>query len=147
MGEAGVVRVLAIGESGEICSPPFSRLEQRGCECYFAKSQTELASLLERIQFDIVLSARTLQGTGTGGLGGSLWGGRSSLFYIARVGDDCWWLPVLRRGRECFGSPALRTKEFMNALDDLIRQIRNDGQVHWNTTVENTPTEERQNPC
>jgi hypothetical protein len=145
--KTGVVTVLAIGESGEMCSSSFSRLEQRGCECYFAKSQTELASLLESMQFDIVLSARTLQGTGTGGLGGLLWGGRSSLFYIARVGDDCWWLPVLRRGRECFGSPALRTNEFMNALDDVIREIRGEDQARWNTAVENTSREARATPC
>jgi len=145
--ETGVVRVLAIGESGEMCSWSLPRLEERGCECHLAKSQTELANLLERMQFDIVLSARTLQGSGTGGLGGLLWGGRSSLFYIARVGGDCWWLPVLRRGRECFGSPALRTNEFMNAFDDVIREIRGEDRTRWNTAVENKLREARATPC
>ena len=113
----------------------------------FRQVPTELASLLERMQFDIVLSARTLQGTGTGGLGGLLWGGRSSLFYIARDGDDCWWLPVLRRGRECFGSPALQTNEFMCALDDAIREIRGEDRARWNTAVEDKLREARTTPC
>ena len=144
MDDVDVVRVLLIGDSTQACFP---RLEEHGCECHFAKSQRELAALLEHLRFDIVLSARTLQGIGTGGLGGLLWGRRSSLFYIARVGDDCWWLPVLRCGHECFGSPALRTNEFMNALDDVIREVRSDDQVRWSAALKKTRREERSTLC
>jgi hypothetical protein len=147
MDQRGIVKVLLIGDNAQVFSLSLPRLEEDSCECYFAKSQEEVACLLEHTQFDIVLSTRTLRGTGTGGLGGLLWGGRSSLFYALRVEIDCWWLPVLQRGQECFGRPALRTSEFMSALDDVIREIKTDGRVRWSTAPENQLTQERSNPC
>ena len=147
MDGAGIIRVLLIGDSAQMFSLALRGLKEVGCECYFAESREEMAWQLRHTQFDIVLSTRTLQGAGTGGLGGLLWGRRSSLFYALRVEGDCWWLPVLQRGQECFGRPALRTCEFMSALDDFIQANKTDGQARLSTALGNSPTPERSNPC
>jgi hypothetical protein len=126
MVEAGTVSVLLVTDDAKAFSLSLRLLEESGCKCHFAKSKEDIAKLLEHGQFDIVLSTRMIRGTATAGLGGLLWGKRSSLFFAMRVENGCWWLPVLRHGENCFGTPALSASVFISVLDDLIREIRND---------------------
>lgn len=119
-------RVLLIGETVNDSSYLAKRLEERGCECSFAKSHRESASLIRKREFDLVLSpARLRDGSGSA-LIGQLSGSGTTLFYYYTVERGCWWLPALRRGQECFGSPALRSTEFVTVLDEIIKNIRSE---------------------
>jgi hypothetical protein len=51
-------------------------------------------------------------------------GSGATMFYSFAVEYGCWWLPALRRGQKCFGSPALRPSEFMCLLNEMIRELR-----------------------
>ena len=117
-------RVLLIGETINDSSYLAKRLKERGCECGFAKSYRESASLIRQREFDLVLSpARLRDGSGSA-LIGQLSGSGTTLFYYHAVERGCWWLPALRGGQECFGSPALRSREFVTVLDEIIKEIR-----------------------
>jgi len=122
--QAGEARVLIIADNADVYSSALERLEQGGCERHLARSPQDVETLLERGPFDIVLSTRVLQGRSTSNLGSLLWHARSSLYYALGAGEDCLWLPVLKQGRECYGAPALRTGEFLTALDELVRELR-----------------------
>jgi hypothetical protein len=120
MRQAPTTKVLMIGDNSGAFALPLRRLEQRGCECRVASSREDLEALLGQGPFDLVLSTRTLRGRSTSGLSGLLCREGSSLFYALGADPDSWWLPVLKRGRGCFGAPALRANEFMAALDDVV---------------------------
>jgi hypothetical protein len=122
-------RVLLIGETINDSSYLAKRLEERGCHCSFAKSYQESASLLRQGDFDLVLSPARLRDCGGASLIDQLNGSGATLFYYHAVERGCWWLPALRRGRECFGSPALRPSEFVTVLDELIKELRSEEPV------------------
>ena len=60
---------------------------------------------MNRKQFDIVLSMRRLEGSSTDWLCAALSGSRTTLFYALPVEVGCWWVPILKVGRDRFGSP------------------------------------------
>jgi hypothetical protein len=51
-------------------------------------------------------------------------GSGTTVFYFYAVEHGCWWLPALKRGRKCFGSPAFRGREFVVVLDEVMKQIQ-----------------------
>jgi hypothetical protein len=53
-------------------------------------------------------------------------GQRVSMFYMRPVEEDCWWLPVLRNGENCLGTPAIRTSGFTYVLVEIIKGIITD---------------------
>jgi hypothetical protein len=122
-------KVLLIGETTNDSSYLAKRLEERGCHCSFTKSYQESASLLRQDGFDLVLSPARLRDCGGASLIDQLSGSGATLFYYHAVERGCWWLPALRRGRECFGSPALRPSEFVTVLDELIKELRSEEPV------------------
>jgi hypothetical protein len=123
-GGLAVVKVLLAGDSPQAFSLSQGHLERKGCQCHFAKSQRELEQLLNQKQFDIVLTMHRVKGSSTGSLGALLLGSRTTLFYVLPVEVGCWWVPVLRVGAGCFGAPALRPREFYDALTGIIDEIR-----------------------
>jgi hypothetical protein len=122
--EKGDVEVLLVGDGPQVFSLSQGRLERKGCRCHFAKSQRKLEELLNQKQFDIVLTMPRIEGSSTDWLGAALSGSRATLFYVLPVEVGCWWVPVLRVGAECFGAPALRPREFSEALDGIVDEIR-----------------------
>jgi hypothetical protein len=123
-GDPALVKVLLAGDSPHVFSLSQQRLERKGCQCHFARSQRELEQLLNRTEFDIVLTIHRIKGPSTGSLGALLLGSRTTLFYVLPVEVGCWWVPVLRIGAECVGASALRPSEFSNVLDELVDEIR-----------------------
>jgi CheY-like chemotaxis protein len=119
----GILRVLLVGESPQSFSLSRQFLERSGCECHFAGSLEAAKDLLDRWQFDIVLSMRAIPGETIQKLVRLLSGSGVSLFSSLRVEEGSWWLPVLQFGKESYG-PALRVKEFTHVLDDLRNQVR-----------------------
>ena len=122
--EEGTVEVLLVGDGPQVFSLSRGQLESKGCRCHFARSQRGLEELLNQRQFDIVLTMHRIEGGSTDWLGAALSGSRTTLFYALPVEVGCWWVPVLRIGTECLGSPALRPREFSYVLNEIVEEIR-----------------------
>lgn len=119
-------RVLLIVEHAQGSSHLASRLEKRGCECRLATSSQEVFLMLRDHTFDLILGATSLRDGTLHSMMDLLEGSGTNLFYSYAVEDGCWWLPALRRGQKCFGSPALRPNEFVRLLDETIKEIQGD---------------------
>jgi len=122
-------RVLLIGESAQGCSLLSKRMEKRGCECNFVSSCLEALLRLDSQAFDLVLGPMRLRDGTLYSIIGFLEGSATTVFYSYAVEDGCWWLPALRRGQRCLGSPALRPSEFIVLLDKTIREMQRDGHL------------------
>jgi hypothetical protein len=126
MNETVQIRVLLVGESPKVFSSCRRRLETNGCHCEFAECEREVWNVLQERQFDIVLSVHKGRSVRLESLGALLSGSRTTLFYALLVERGSWWVPILRIGEECFGTPALRPTEFVTALDEVVEQIKAD---------------------
>jgi hypothetical protein len=114
------VSVLLVGDTPHLfslCRP----LEKAGCQCHLAESHQEVSKLLRHTELDLVLSTYTHQRQSE--MMALLAGLPVSMFYILPVEEGCWWLPVLRNGENCFGTPAIRTSEFTYVLVGIIKSI------------------------
>lgn len=116
------VRVLLLGECARGSFHLLWHLEQRGCRCWFATSAKEALELFHQYKFQLILSTSPVrQATQMISLLGR---SNCSVFYAYPVEQGCWWLPLMNRGQECFGAPALRPNEFACALDQELERIR-----------------------
>jgi len=120
VGEARKINVLVVGDSPRLFSS-FRRLEKLGCECHFAESHREVSALL-RVTLSSTSYSACTRTKGYLNLGGL----RGSMFYMLPVEQGCWWLPVLRNGENCLGTPAIRTTEFTYVLIEIIKGIATD---------------------
>jgi hypothetical protein len=111
--------VLVIGEQIGGFSSLIEFLKKRGCRCVFARSRKEARALLKAKAFQLVLDASSLPGDEP--LSGEFGGSNCTIFRCCRVESSTLWVPVLRGGEQCFGSAALRPREFSQTLEDLIR--------------------------
>jgi hypothetical protein len=123
VGETRKINVLVVGDFPRLFSS-LRRLEKLGCECHFAESDREVSALLSHTKLDIVLSLYTDQRLSP--MMALLADLRVSMFYMLPVEEGCWWLPVLRNGENCLGSPAIRTTEFTYVLIEIIKGIATD---------------------
>jgi hypothetical protein len=115
------VRVLVLGESEKGSSHLARFLEQRGCNCWFAKSAEEGLRLLDTYKFQIVLSTRPLPQANP--MVARLAESRCTVFCCQPVEDGCWWLPLVDHGKKCLGAPALRPSEFVGTLGQIVKEI------------------------
>ena len=115
------VKVLLLGGSEEDWSYLAFHLEDKGCDCWLAKSTEHALSLLDGQMFQLVLTTKPLPlPNRTIERLGEL---NCSVFYRYPVGDGCWWLPAVNHGKECLGATALRSREFVSTLDQIVREI------------------------
>jgi len=114
--------VLIVAETATSFGSLSNRLEACGCQCSYAGCYSEAARLLREKGFDLVLCADNRDGVTA--LVTHLIGSTTSVFRAHAVEDGCWWLPTLRRGEECLGTPALRSSEFARALEHIVETIR-----------------------
>jgi len=129
-------KVLLVGEYLPGSSCWARHVERRGCECNFAATFQETCSLLPDTAFDLVLSPLRLRNHSCFPLIGLLEGSSATLFYSLPVEKGCWWLPAVRGGQNCFGTYALRSSEFLAALDEAIEELRSGARL----------TDQRQQP-
>lgn len=115
------VSVLLVGKSPHLFSFIQPSLEKVGCQCYFAESYQEMGDLLSHTKLDIVLSLRSHRTLSE--LMVLLAGLRVSLFHMLPVEEGCWWLPVIRNGEKCLGTPAFRPSEFTCVLVKIVKGI------------------------
>jgi len=119
------INVLVIGENPDsflFCQAP---LEKVGCQCHFAESREEISELVSHTKLDIVLTIGVCPNLSA--LVSLFAGSTVSMFYRLPVEEGSWWLPVLRRGQDCLGAAAFRTKEFSQVFAELVRTIAVDG--------------------
>lgn len=106
-------------------------LENQGCHCRFVATYSEGIELLGELHFDVILSSGM---PGIRNLVSSLFGLPVSVFCSHPIEDSCLWLPVLVKGKECFGAPALHPKEFSKKLDEILNELgphtRHDAESH-----------------
>ena len=123
MTDSANVKVLFVGESPRAFALSQQRLENSGCRCHFASSEREVANLMLRERFDVVLGIQNHIGN-TRRFSALLSGSRASLYCALPLEEGCLWLPIVRHGKTCFGSPALRPAEFATELDEIVEEIR-----------------------
>lgn len=114
--ESDIRKALLVDDNDADGSLLAKQLKTLGFSCSFAHSIQEAKAKLTREVFDIVLSRINLNGGTAYELRPLIVGRPISLFYSLAVEQDCWWIPGVRRGKECMGEPALRPDDFYNAL-------------------------------
>lgn len=119
--ETREVSVLLVGESPHLFSFLRPPLEKIGCQCHLAKSHQEVGKILSHTKLDIVLSLTTHQSLSE--MMAVLAGSRITMFHMLPVEEGCWWLPVLRYGENCVGTPAFRSTEFACVLAEIVKSI------------------------
>jgi len=124
MGPMDPVKVLVVDEKlQEPCA--YRRiLERNDCQCFFASSQKDVAIMPDLLTFDIVLSSLKVPGKSIHWLIALLSGSRASAFYSLRLEESYWWVPVLKLGEECLGTPAFPPSGFAGVFDLLVEEIR-----------------------
>jgi hypothetical protein len=124
MGPMDSVKVLVVDEKlQEPCA--YRRiLERNDCQCFFANSQKDVALMPELGTVDIVLSSLKVPGKSIRWLIALLSGLRASAFYSLRLEESYWWVPVLKLGKECLGTPAFPPSGFAGVFDQLVKEIR-----------------------
>jgi hypothetical protein len=75
--------------------------------------------LIDRVDVNVLLIARHLPHETGIQFATSLAGFDVTAFLSLPVEDSCFWVPVLDRGRNCLGAPALRPSEFAQAIEEL----------------------------
>jgi len=112
--------VLLVGRSGSWGMPVLKSIEKFGAESSFASPQNATAKYVQENRFTIVLLDSTVSSEERRRLASELVGSSVSVFYTFPVENGCWWLPMLRRGRECQGAPAFSRNEFPLELERIL---------------------------
>lgn len=110
-------RVLLIAKFDRDLAELRHHLEALGCMCEFAASYSEGVKLVESKRFDLVLSNGQ---PGIRALLPALVGTSASLFCGHAIEDSCLWVPVVIEGKERFGDPPLRPREFSETLRQIV---------------------------
>jgi hypothetical protein len=113
--------VLLVGRSGSWGTPVLRCLEKYETELTFAAPEAITAESLRITGYSIILLDSTVPLEQRKQLVADLTGSAISIFYTFPVENDCWWLPVLRKGQDCHGSPAFRRNEFPSELERMLQ--------------------------
>ncbi len=111
-------KVLLLGENHSGWVRLQKQLEKRGCRCWFARSANEALTLHGPRDYDLILTSVPVAQIDS--CLAELGGFQPDVFYCHPVEDGCWWLPVVRHGRKCFGAPGVRGTEFLEVLERII---------------------------
>lgn len=123
-GKRGLVRVILVSKTSKCLSHFLRHLEIRNCWYGIAGSYDEARSLIRKAGCDLLVGVTPLPQGVVASVASTIAARRSSFFYAQPVEEGCWWVPVYLRGELCFGTPALRPKEFVRFLDTLVDEIR-----------------------
>ncbi len=121
IGQAAV-RVLLLAENAKASAHLLSHLEQRGCCCWCATSAEEGILLFRQHRFQLILSLSLIRQAAR--ITNLLVRSNCSVFYAHTVEKGCWWLPLMKDGQQCLATAALRPREFVAVLDQMLEEIR-----------------------
>jgi len=112
---------LLVGRNGSWGTLVLRSLEKFRTELSFAAPQTVTPEYVRRGAYDVILLDSTVSPEQRRQLASELIGSEVSVFYTFPVENGCWWLPTLRRGQDCHGTPAFRRNEFPFELERILR--------------------------
>jgi hypothetical protein len=92
-------------------------LEKRGAQCSFTRSPGHGLAEFGTEAFHLILDTTPFQSDHFALQALAVSGCNIFRFYQLEVGSL--WLPVMREGKDCFGSAALRPKEFVAILERI----------------------------
>lgn len=121
---SGLVRVLWAEDKPRRPSALRKWLTNRGCRLQVASTFQEVASLLARTDFDLVLCQYALPDRTAFPLFDWLEGSRSSLVFAGRPGKRARWLMVIDRGERRLNGAPLGQSELLTVLEKNIRVSR-----------------------
>jgi len=113
--------VLLVGRSGSWGTPVLRSLEKFGSELSFASPEAITPESLRISGYDLILLDSTVPHEQRKQLVAELVGSSASIFYTFPVENGCWWLPTLRNGKDCHGTPAFRRNEFPFELERILQ--------------------------
>jgi CheY-like chemotaxis protein len=119
-----IPNILLIAASPLGVSSLVKRLNKWACEIHTCSSSQEARALVAKQSFDLVLSEFGLRGGSSCPLAASLIGTNATLLYSYPVETGCWWLPAVKNGQSCWGSPAMRPAEFIGFLEAFLAETR-----------------------
>jgi hypothetical protein len=115
------LNVLLVGRSGSWGTPVLKSLERLRSEISHATPHQVTAEYVKRGGFNLILLDSTVPPGQRKELSTELVGSRTTIFYTFPVENGCWWLPALRRGEDCHGSPAFRRTEITFELERIFQ--------------------------
>ena len=113
--------VLLVGRNGSWGTTVLKSLEKFGSELFFVAPQTVTSEYVRRGAYNLILLDSTVPPEQRRKLASELIGSDASIFYTFPVENGCWWLPALRQGQDCLGTPAFRRNEFPLELERILR--------------------------
>lgn len=113
--------VLLVGRNGSWGTSVLRSLEKVRSELSFAAPQTASPEFVRKGGFNLILLDSTVSPEQRRQLAAELIGSKVSIFYTFPVENGCWWLPTLRRGQNCHGTPAFRRNEFPLELERILQ--------------------------
>jgi len=113
--------VLLVGRNGSWGTSVLRSLGKFRSELSFAAPQTVTPEYVRKGAYDLILLDSTVSPEQRRQLASELIGSEVSIFYTFPVENGCWWLPTLRRGQDCHGTPAFRRNEFPFELERVLR--------------------------
>jgi hypothetical protein len=116
--------VLLVGESLNQYSYLAQRLTSWGGECRFAISHKDVCALVGQQNFELVISQMNLVDGSALRMIPLLEGSPTSLFCFHPIEDSCLWMPVVEKGRICFGAGVLQPIEFGRILRRTLTEGR-----------------------
>ncbi len=115
--------VLLVGRNGSWGSVVLKSLQKFGCELTFEPPHKVTPAFAKSGLYDFILLDSTVPPEQRRELTAALAGSNVSVFYTFPVEYGCWWLPALRRGKDCRGEPAFRRQEFPAELERGLRTL------------------------
>jgi hypothetical protein len=113
--------ILLVGRNGSWGTSVIKSLEKFGSELFFMPPQGVTPEYVRKQLFHPVLLDSTVSAEQRRQLASDLIGSGVSIFYTFPVENGCWWMPTLRRGQYCHGTPAFRRNEFPYELERILR--------------------------
>jgi hypothetical protein len=113
--------VLLVGRNGSWGKSVLKSLEKFGTELFFMAPETITTEYVRRSEFNLILLDSAVPPEQRRRLVAELLGSSASIFYTFPVENDCWWLPTLRHGQDCHGTPAFRRSEFPIELERILQ--------------------------
>lgn len=113
--------ILLVGRTGSWGTLVLKSLEKFRSELSFAAPSSVTPGYARARSYNVILLDSTVSPEQRRQLVAELTGSEASIFYTFPVENGCWWLPALRRGENCLGTPAFRRNEFPFELERILR--------------------------
>jgi hypothetical protein len=112
---------LLVGRNGSWGTLVLKSLTKFESDLSFVAPQLVTSEYVKKGAYNLILLDSTVSPEQRRQLASELQGWNVSIFYTFPVENGCWWLPTLRHGQDCHGTPAFRRTEFPSELERILR--------------------------